>query len=119
MTNITYCINTDCPFKKCERHQHHLKKIKDKSQMVSIADFGGTCSPCFRYTFEDAEEVVKNNMCDIWETCYNYAVIHEIGPELYPHYHSKTYYKYNREINGYEPIEEPECLKHMDFCGIG
>ncbi len=84
-----------------------------------FADIGCTRSPCFRYTFKDAEEVVKNNMCDIWETCYNYAVIHEIGPELYPHYHSKTYYKYNREINGYEPIEEPECLKHMDFCGIG
>ena len=84
-----------------------------------FADIGCTRSPCFRYTFEDAEEVVKNNMCDIWETCYNYAGIHEIVPELYPHYHSKTYYKYNREIKGYELIEEPECLKHMDFCGIG
>ena len=31
----------------------------------------------------------------------------------------RKFYKYNREINGYEPIEEPECLKHIDFCGIG
>lgn len=83
------------------------------------ADIGCTRSPCFRPTFELAEEVVRTNMCDIWETCYDYAVIHEIGWELYPHYHMRKFYKYNREIDGYEPIEEPECLKHLSFCGIG
>ena len=80
---------------------------------------GSTRSPCFRYTLEEAEEVVKYNMCDIWETCYDYAVIQEIGCELYPYPHIKKFYKYNREVNGYEPITEPECLKHISFCGIG
>ena len=84
-----------------------------------FADIGSTRSPCFRYTLEEAEEVVKYNMCDIWETCYDYAVIHEIGCELYPYPHMKKFYKYNREVDGYEPIKEPECLKHMTFCGIG
>lgn len=84
-----------------------------------FADIGCTRSPCFRYTFKDAEEVVKYNMCDIREHCYNYAVISEIGCELYPHHYMRKFYKYNKDVDGYEPIEEPECLKHMDFCGIG
>lgn len=84
-----------------------------------FTDIGSSRSPCFRYTLEEAEEVVRCNMCDIWETCYDYAVIHEIGCELYPYPHMKKFYKYNREVNGYEPIKEPECLKHMGFCGIG
>lgn len=94
-------------FEKCEANDTWL------------TDVGCHRSPGFRYTFEEAEEVVKNNMCDIWETCYHYACIEEIGCELYPFPHMRKIYKYNREIDGYEPIEEPECLKHMGFCGIG
>lgn len=82
-------------------------------------DIGSARSPGFRYTFELAEEAVKLNMCDMWEYCYNYAAIHEIGSELYPVPRMSKYYKYNRDIDGYEPIEEPECLKHFNFCGIG
>jgi hypothetical protein len=74
----------------------------------------------FRYTFEDAEEVVRNNMCDIWETCYHYACIEELGSELYPFYQRRKFYKYNRDIDGYRPIDEPECLKHIvPIGGIG
>ena len=105
MNNKTIFVVT--VFEKCEPNEE-----------LDI-DIGCTRSPCFRYTFELAEEVVKTNMCDIWEFCYDYAVIHEIGSELYPHYHMRKFYKYNRDIDGYEPIEEPECLKCVDFCGIG
>ena len=105
MDNKTIFVVT--VFSKCEPHD------------ILLAEIGCTRSPCFRYTFESAEEVVKTNMCDIWETCYDYAVIHEIGCELYPACRMRKFYKYNRAINGYEPIEEQECLKHIDFCGIG
>lgn len=94
-------------FEKCETNESGFAKI------------GCSRSPCYRFTFEEAEEVVKTNMCDIWETCYDYAVITEIGPFLYPGYESRKFYKYNREINGYEHIEEPKCLKYLEFCGIG
>ena len=94
-------------FEKCEPDEYNF------------ANIGCSRSPCFRFTFESAEEVVKTNMCDIWEYCYDYAVIHEIGAELYPYRYMRKFYKYNRDVNGYEPIEEPECLKHIDFCGIG
>lgn len=94
-------------FEKCEPNDNYY------------ADIGCTRSPCFRYTLEEAEEVVEFNMCDIWERCYNYAVIHEIGCEVYPHHHMRKFYKYNKDTDTYHPIQEPECLKYMDFCGIG
>ena len=81
------------------------------------ADIGCSRSPCFRYTFEEAEEVVKTNMCDIWEAVYDYARIDEIGCEIYPYPHMTKFYKFNKD--GYEPIEKPECLQHIGFCGIG
>ena len=85
------------------------------------ADTGCTRSPCFRPTFELAEEVVKTNMCDIWETCYNYACIEEISQMLYPHCESIHYYKYNKDIDGYEKIEAPKLLKdqYLPIGGIG
>lgn len=92
---------------------------KCESSEYGFAETGCTRSPCFRTTFAEAEEVVKLNMCDIWEHCYDYAVIHEIGAELYPYKHMRKFYKFNRQLNSYEPIEEPECLSHIDFCGIG
>lgn len=84
-------------------------------------DLGCTRSVGFRYTFEEAEEVVRNNMCDIWETCYHYACIEEISPMLYPHCENSYYYKYNKDIDGYEKIEAPELLKerHFPIGGIG
>lgn len=84
-----------------------------------FVDTGCTRSPCFRYTFEEAEEVVKNNMCDIWERCYNYAVIEEIDCSLYPYPYMRKFYKYNIENNTYEPIKAPESIEHIGFCGIG
>lgn len=82
-------------------------------------DIGCTRSPCFTHTFKEAERVVINNMGDIRETCYDYAVIEKIGSELYPRYRMRKFYKYNTDLHGYEPIEEPECLKRVLFCGIG
>lgn len=52
MSDITYCMNSDCPFKKCERHNIQLKKFSDRRQMVSVADFGGTCEKYLRYLLE-------------------------------------------------------------------
>ena len=95
-------------FTKCESDQRFGAKL------------GSRRSVGFRHSFEWAEEVVKTNMCDIWEYCYDYACIEELGPELYPYHQSRKFYKYNRTINGYEEIEEPECLSgYIPIGGIG
>ena len=44
MYDITYCDNTDCPFKDCERH--HSKASRAAlfgTGYVSVANYGGTC----------------------------------------------------------------------------
>ena len=73
----------------------------------------------FRHEFDDAVEVVKENMCDIYETIYNYAVIEKVEPFLYPDCLTRWFYKYNREKDSYEPIEEPACVKHFASFAIG
>lgn len=82
-------------------------------------DLGAERTPGFYHDFEDAESAVINNCCDIWEYLYNYAVIHEVKPGLYPHYEMRKFYKYNIDIGKYEPIEESEEFKHYSICGIG
>lgn len=63
-----------------------------------------------------AREFVINNECDIWETIYDYALIEE-WYEGYSGYTLSAYwYKYNREIDKYEPILAPECTKN--YCGF-
>ena len=42
---------------------------------------GSTRSVGWRPTFEMAEEVVKTNMCDIWEYCYDYNISGAFGNE--------------------------------------
>lgn len=81
-------------------------------------DYGCSRSPGFYYTFEDAEDSVINNVCDIWETCYNYAQITIMEPGMYGYNGENWYYKYNRESGKYEKMEDVEYpLFHI--CGLG
>lgn len=78
-------------------------------------DFSLGCrrSVGFVFDFETAENIVQSNMCDIWETCYDYACIEELPCGLYPIARSgeRTFYQYNQETNGYEQIEEPTFMR--------
>ena len=73
----------------------------------------------YYYTFEDCDEALKHNACDMFETCYHYAVVEEIEPGLYPHYKMRQFYKYDREKDGYFPIEEPKMFEHNGNLSIG
>ena len=99
-------------FEKCEEEDGNTEEC------YSIG-IGCTRSPCFKHTFEKAEEVVLNNIGDIWETCYDYAVIEEIDSKLYPRYITRKFYKYNQNTRGYEAIEGLDCIKNMLICSIG
>ena len=78
---------------------------------------GSRRSPCFKYSMEEAEEIVKANIGDIWEGCYDYACIEEIEEGLYPIGIERKFYKYNRDINQYEEIPEPEYVKCIATIG--
>jgi len=55
MSDILYCSNIDCPFKKCEHHLSPLKKIKDKSQRVRVANLSGVCRDYINYLLYEIE----------------------------------------------------------------
>lgn len=48
----TYCINSDCPFKKCDKHLQQLKKLKDKSGYVKVASLDSVCRDYISYLIE-------------------------------------------------------------------
>lgn len=69
---------------------------------------------CFGYykEKENAISAVKSNMLDMWETCYNYIVIEEIGEGVHPLSSIVGWFKYNKEKNEYEPIK----IDRTGFC---
>jgi len=91
-------------------------------------EYGGIAgsSRCVGYydNFKDADEVVKNNLGDIFETIYNYAVIEKVKPGLYPCCRERWFYKVHIKNNSwqdaiYKPIDEPYCVKHVVNFAIG
>jgi len=61
--------------------------------------------------FNEAEKIVKNNMYDIWEHIYEYAIIEEIDEGIYQWCEYPKWHKYNKEENKYESCERPEWAK--------
>ena len=56
MADITYCINRDCPFKKCERHPSKISKVAlNGTGYVSIANFAGVCREYIGYVLDEAK----------------------------------------------------------------
>lgn len=76
-----------------------------------IADIGCCVVNGWYFKKEDAESVIENNFTDIWETCYNYAVLEECNEGMYDFDRERTYYKYNREIDGYEKMDMKDVPK--------
>lgn len=72
------------------------------------------------YTNKDiAFNAVINNSCDINETCYDYALIEEVEEGLYNAAMNRWLFKYNRDKDEYESIEEPDFMKHFSGFTIG
>ena len=71
-------------------------------------------------TFEKAQRAVLNNACDIWETCYDYAVIENIEEGLYQWDTDAKWYQWDDINEEYKPMEgKPEQYKKMVGFAIG
>ena len=68
---------------------------------------------------EIAFDAVKCNACDINETCYDYALIEGVEEGLYNPAFNRWLFKYNRDLDEYEPIDEPKFMKHFSGFTIG
>ena len=66
----------------------------------------------YYHTFGSVNSALKKNICDIHETIYNYAVVEEILEGIYPEVTDRWFYKYDKEKDGFYPIEEPKEFEH-------
>lgn len=84
-------------------------------------EYGPYDMRCWGYypNLEDAIDTLTNNITDLWEACYTYGVIERIGPGIAAYAEKCGFYKYNANIDKYEPIDEPEELKHYCNFAIG
>lgn len=69
---------------------------------------------CFGY-YSDKEKAINavvNNYCDMYETTYEFILIEKIGEGIHPDADIIGWFKYNGQINKYEPIE----VERTGFC---
>lgn len=52
----TYCVNVDCPFKKCDKHLQQLKKMKDKSKYIKVASLDSVCKDYLHYLLNEIQK---------------------------------------------------------------
>lgn len=73
-------------------------------------------------SFIDATWALNKNLGDMHETIYDYAVVEEFEPGLYPVrcFDHRKLFEYDYGKNGYFEIKEPECAKRIgNFANIG
>lgn len=83
---------------------------------TKFPNFGASVLVGYYTSKEKAFETVLNNYGDIWETCYDYAVIEEVEEGLYPCSMTRWFFKFNSKLDKYEEIKEPKGFQH--FCGL-
>lgn len=53
------------------------------------------------------------------ETIYHYAVVEKIDAGIHPIAEKRWFYKYDKEKNGFYPIEEPKEFEHYINIALG
>ena len=80
---------------------------------AKFPDIGASRCWGFYKEKETAIQAVKENWTNMWETCYNYAMIEEYEEGISGATRWRKVYKFNKENGGYDEIEEPkewECF---------
>ena len=53
MADITYCLNSNCPFTDCEKHCSKIKEAASNGKgYVSVSNFDGMCRRYIGYLVE-------------------------------------------------------------------
>lgn len=69
--------------------------------------------------YQDAVEAVTKNLGDIWEQCYNYAVIETVYEGLYQTDVDYDLFKFDIKSKTYKQIDVPKQMQHYCSFGIG
>lgn len=93
-----------------------FEHLPPEGQYMNI---GCSRTPGYYFELETAQKAVEENWCDIWEHCYDYAVICEVEPGLYPCPTPIQYYKYNKNKDEYVKTSEPKEVIYFRICDLG
>lgn len=70
-------------------------------------------------SYDEAVDIVRNNICDIWEMAYDFACIEELElNEIYPCVSKHYLFKFNKEDGKYYVINKEDYPKYS-VCEIG
>jgi hypothetical protein len=94
-----------------------VEESKEKG-LFGIADIYDSRTIGYALSLEDAQRWVENNVCDIHEYYYKYAIIEDVAPGFYSSVDSKSiWYKW---IDGkYQKIDKPAQLSQLFGFTIG
>ena len=70
-------------------------------------------------TLNDAQDIVSQNIGDIWEFSYHWVVIEEVYPGLYPHTPNEYWYHWNTTELKFKPCDKPKMYHNTVNFGIG
>lgn len=82
-------------------------------------DIGGSRTFGYYDNFDDADRALRANYGDMHETIYYYAVIECIRQGIHPRPGERWFYKYDKEKDGFYPIEEPKEFEHYINIALG
>lgn len=94
-----------------------MEKIEPSDRFMAL--FGGQRTWGYYKDQDVALQALHENWTDMWEFCYDYAVLEKFGEGIVPDCQERYWFKYDRERDGYFEIEEPECVKHLCNFAIG
>lgn len=94
-------------FEKCEKDERGCFDTGD------IRTFG------YFDNLEACKEALNENICDMHEYLYEFAVIESIGQGIHPHTKELAWFRWNDKKQGFFEIENPECTRKFSNYGLG
>lgn len=85
-------------------------------KQTKFPDFGSERLVGLYPELEVAQSAVTENLLDINECCYRYALIEECEVGVYHPAYRRWWFEYDKEKDEYFEIDEPEFVK--GFCGF-
>lgn len=73
----------------------------------------------YKETMQEAQYVVKENICDIYENSFNWVILEPFGPGIYPHASSEIWYQWDIPNRKYLLSAKPKFFEHTVNFGIG
>ena len=94
-------------FEKCEKDERGYFNSGD------MRTFG------YFDTVEACIQALNENVCDMHECLYEFAVIENIGQGIHPHAKEISWFRWNDEKQGFFEIEKPECSRNYSHYALG